>query len=76
MNEGQTTVSLPVYILQDHVPEFDEAFTVTLSPNKDKDGYVIGENNTCTIVILENDYPYGVIGTKFNKNLFSIIQTP
>lgn len=62
MRENQSLVSLPIFILQDSVPEFDETFSIELLPNKIFGGATIGVRSKCEVVILENDYPYGKIG--------------
>ena len=65
MNENQSFFELPIYIIPDTVPEFDERFSVRILPNTTKGGSVVGKISRCDVVILESDYPYGLIGNQF-----------
>lgn len=62
MVDGQQEVQLPIYIIPDTIPEFNETFTVRLLPNTLKGGAVVGDKIRCDVTIIENDFPYGFIG--------------
>ena len=64
MADGQKTTSLPLTITPDDIPEFEEKFSVTL--NHVTGGAGIGSLAMCDVVIMENDYPYGLIGMLFS----------
>ena len=60
MIDGQKTIALPIIISADSIPEFDEKFSITLK--QVSGGAAIGSLSTCQVTIMENDYPYGLIG--------------
>lgn len=51
---------VPVEIVHDLEPEFNEDFRIRLTGVYG--GAVLGSQLECTVTILENDYPYGLIG--------------
>ena len=58
--DGQWSAAVPVSIVNDEDPEFNETFMVRLFSNDG--GVVIGSPSQCQVTIEENDYPYGLIG--------------
>ena len=62
MMENQAIVALPITIIPDTIPEFDETFTVELLGDRIYGGATLGVVFKCEVVVLENDYPYGLIG--------------
>ena len=61
--ERQKVAEVPVEIVHDLIPEFDENFRIRLTSVYG--GAVLGFPLECTVTILENDYPYGLIGQCF-----------
>jgi hypothetical protein len=60
LSDGQRTAAVPISIINDEDPEFNETFIVRLVSN---DGSVIiGSPSQCEVTIEKNDYPYGLIG--------------
>lgn len=51
---------VPVDIVHDFTPEFDEIFRIKLTGVAG--GAELGSQLECTVTILANDYPYGLIG--------------
>ncbi|XP_057301693.1 adhesion G-protein coupled receptor V1-like isoform X2 [Hydractinia symbiolongicarpus] len=62
MVDGQKSVQLPIYLISDEIPEFNESFSVEILPDTIKGGAVVSNERACMVIILENDYPYGLIG--------------
>ena len=58
--ESQKEVGVPVFIIHDLTPEFNEVFQIKLTGVAG--GAVLGTPVECTVTILENDYLYGLIG--------------
>ncbi|XP_068693739.1 adhesion G-protein coupled receptor V1-like isoform X3 [Montipora foliosa] len=58
--EQQREASVPMQIIHDLVPEFDENFRIRLT--EVYGGAILGSPRECVVTILENDYPYGLIG--------------
>ena len=58
--EQQRVAAVPIEIVHDLKPEFDEDFRIRLTGVYG--GAVLGSQLECTVTILENDYPYGLIG--------------
>lgn len=58
--EQQRVAEVPVKIVHDMQPEFNENFKIRLISAYG--GAVLGSQLECTVTILENDYPYGLIG--------------
>ena len=58
--EKQREAAVPVDIVHDLTPEFDEIFQIKLTSVAG--GAKLGSQRECTVTILENDYPYGLIG--------------
>lgn len=58
--ERQKVAEVPLEIVHDLIPEFDENFRIRLTSAYG--GAVLGSSRECTVTILENDYPYGLIG--------------
>ena len=63
--DGQTSAKVPIQILNDDLPEFNETFVVRLEQNSLTGGAKLGNPKECVVTILENDYPYGLIGMLF-----------
>lgn len=70
MVDGQKSVQLPIYIISDDIPEFNESFSVEILPDTIKGGAVVSNKRECMVIILENDYPYGLIGTTCFSSIF------
>ena len=62
LNDRQKEAALPVTILNDDLPEFYESFTVRLAALSISGGAQLGSPVECVVGILENDYPYGLVG--------------
>lgn len=58
--QKQRVAVVPVDIIHDMTPEFDESFQIKLT--NVTGGAKLGSPLECTVTILENDYPYGLIG--------------
>ena len=65
--EQQRVAEVPVEIIHDMQPEFNEDFKIRLISAYG--GAVLGSQLECTVTILQNDYPYGLIG----QYLFDVI---
>lgn len=63
--EKQRVAVVPVDIIHDMTPEFDESFQIKLTSVAG--GAELGSPLECTVTILENDYPYGLIGKSWCK---------
>ena len=61
-NPGQTLAAIPISIVDDQAPEFDESFRIRLLSAGIQGGASLGSPTECTVTIAENDYPYGLIG--------------
>ena len=59
---GQTSAFVPVQIVNDNQPEFNESFVIQLEESSLTGGAKLGTPKECVVTILENDYPYGLIG--------------
>ena len=59
---GQTNANVPVQIFNDDLPEFNESLVIQLEESSLTGGAKLGSPRECTVTILENDYPYGLIG--------------
>ena len=59
---GQTSAFVPVQIIDDSRPEFNESFVIRLEENSLTGGAKLGSPKECVVTIPENDYPYGLIG--------------
>ena len=57
--DGQNRILLPIFIVNDNKPEFNETFIVRLLRKGD---VLIGSPAECRVTIMKNDYPYGLIG--------------
>ena len=60
--EDQRVAAVPVNILDDQEPEFEQTFRINLLSSGIQGGAVLGNPVECTVTITENDYPYGLIG--------------
>ncbi|PFX17387.1 G-protein coupled receptor 98 [Stylophora pistillata] len=58
--ENQQEATVPVFVIHDLTPEFSETFQIKLTGVAG--GAVLGTPVECTVTILENDYPFGLIG--------------
>ena len=58
--ENQQEATVPVFVIHDLTPEFSETFQIKLTGVTG--GAVLGTPVECTVTILENDYPFGLIG--------------
>ena len=62
MMDGQAEIHLPIYLIPDSIPEVNETFRVRLLPQNIQGGARLGGSVICAVTILQNDYPYGLIG--------------
>ena len=51
---------VPISIINDQDPEFNETFVVRVVSHDG--GVIFGSPLQCEVTIVENDYPYGLIG--------------
>uniref|UniRef100_A0A1X7VF86 Staphylococcus aureus surface protein A n=3 Tax=Amphimedon queenslandica TaxID=400682 RepID=A0A1X7VF86_AMPQE len=58
--EGQTTASITITILNDDIPELTEDYTIEITNATTELAVVSIDNETASITVPENDYPYGV----------------
>ena len=70
--DKQTSATVPVSIVDDSLPEFNETFTVMLDGSSVQGGAVIGSPSSCVVTIMENDYPYGLIGKHFMSGDYQV----
>lgn len=59
--EGESSKSVPVYVINDVVPELEESFLIELI-NQTTGGALLGELTRATITILPSDDPFGAFG--------------
>lgn len=59
--EGESSKSVPIYVINDVVPELQETFLVELI-NQTTGGALLGELTRATITILPSDDPFGAFG--------------
>ena len=60
--DGQRDAVVPIRIINDDLPEFNESFVIRLEESSLTGGATLGFPRECTVTILENDYPYGLFG--------------
>lgn len=80
--EGETSKAVPIYLLNDVVPELEESFYVKLI-NETTGGAVLGGITLATITIEASDDPYGSFGNVkcfcikwFSKCMISFFPPP
>lgn len=59
--EGESSKSVPVYVINDIVPELEETFLIELI-NQTTGGALLGELRRAIITILPSDDPFGAFG--------------
>lgn len=59
--EGETSKSVPIYVINDVVPELEETFLIELL-NQTTGGALLGELTRAIITILPSDDPFGAFG--------------
>lgn len=59
--EGESSKSVPIYVINDVVPELEETFIVELL-NQTTGGALLGELTRAIITILPSDDPFGAFG--------------
>lgn len=59
--EGESSKSVPVYVINDLVPELEETFLVELI-NQTTGGAMLGDLTRAIITILPSDDPFGAFG--------------
>lgn len=59
--EGESSKSVPIYVINDEVPELQETFLVELI-NQTTGGALLGELTRAIITILPSDDPFGAFG--------------
>lgn len=59
--EGESSKSVPVYVINDVVPELEETFIIELI-NQTTGGALLGELTRAIITILPSDDPFGAFG--------------
>lgn len=59
--EGESSKSVPIYVINDMVPELEEKFLIELI-NQTTGGALLGEPTRATITILPSDDPFGAFG--------------
>ena len=62
LNNGQDAAAVPIAIVNDAQPEFNESFVIRLDVASLTGGAMLGNPRECTVTIIENDNPYGLIG--------------
>lgn len=75
--EGESSKSVPIYVINDVVPELQETFLVELI-NQTTGGALLGELTRAIITILPSDDPFGAFGKSdsyrpFHHNLDNFI---
>ncbi|XP_066912895.1 adhesion G-protein coupled receptor V1-like isoform X2 [Clytia hemisphaerica] len=60
MGDGQSIITLPIFIVQDNLPEFTETFSVRLLPRDVTGGARLGQIQRCDVNIMASDYPHGL----------------
>lgn len=59
--EGESSKSVPIYVINDVVPELQETFVIELL-NQTTGGALLGELTRAIITILPSDDPFGAFG--------------
>lgn len=59
--EGESSKSVPIYVINDAIPELEETFLIELL-NQTTGGALLGELTRATITILPSDDPFGAFG--------------
>lgn len=59
--EGESSKSVPIYVINDVVPELEETFLIELI-NQTTGGALLGELTRAIITILPSDDPFGAFG--------------
>ena len=59
--EGESSKAVPIYIINDLVPELEESFLLVLI-NQTTGGAVLGDLTRTIITILPSDDPFGAFG--------------
>lgn len=59
---GQSSAVVPIRIINDDLSEFNESLIIKLEESSLTGGAKLGSPQQCVVTILENDYPYGLIG--------------
>lgn len=59
--EGESSKSVPIYVINDMVPELEETFLIELV-NQTTGGALLGELTRAIITILPSDDPFGAFG--------------
>lgn len=59
--EGESSKSVPIYVINDLVPELEETFVIELI-NQTTGGALLGEPTRAVITILPSDDPFGAFG--------------
>lgn len=59
--EGESSKSVPIYVINDVVPELEETFLIELI-NQTTGGALLGEVTRAIITILPSDDPFGAFG--------------
>ena len=61
--EGESSKSVPIYIINDQVPELEEVFLIELL-NQTTGGALLGERTRTVITIRPSDDPFGSFGER------------
>ena len=69
--EGESSKSVPIYVINDVVPELEETFLVELI-NQTTGGALLGEVTRAIITILPSDDPFGAFGWLHFKCCFNL----
>lgn len=59
--EGESSKAVPIYIINDQIPELKETFRIELI-NQTTGGALLGELTRAIITILPSDDPFGAFG--------------
>lgn len=59
--QGESSKSVPIYVIDDLVPELEETFVIELI-NQTTGGALLREPTRATITILPSDDPFGSFG--------------
>lgn len=59
--EGESSKSVPIYVINDAIPELEETFLIELI-NQTTGGALLGEVTRAIITILPSDDPFGAFG--------------
>lgn len=60
--EGESSKSVPIYVINDVVPELEETLLIELI-NQTTGGALLGEVTRAVITILPSDDPFGAFGS-------------